>query len=69
MEEIVAGLRRRADAYVTQCDDLYAYLVGPFLLLKEPAFDADEPDPPRPSFFEPEVPVPDDRLPPELFEL
>jgi hypothetical protein len=69
MDELVADLHRRADAYILQCDDFYAHLVRPFLLLKDPVFDTEPSDPPLPSFLDSGLTIPDDPLPSELFEL
>jgi hypothetical protein len=67
MDEIVASFRKRADSYILQCDDLYGHLVQPFLVLKDPVFD--DSDPPAPSYLESNFVVPDEPLPPDLFEL
>jgi hypothetical protein len=69
MDEIVSDLRRRADGYILQSDEFYADLICPFILLKDPTFDTDISHPPLPSYLEAGFAIPDDALPPDLFEL
>ena len=70
MDELIASFRQRGDRYVDQCDALYAVLIEPFLILKEPVREGDEDQVPLPSFMLPGESVRvDDKLPPELLEL
>jgi hypothetical protein len=69
MDDIVSSLRHRADDYILQCDNLYAHLILPFLILKDPTFDTNSSQPPLPSYLEPNFTIPEEPLPPDLFEL
>lgn len=70
MDEIVAMFRQRGDRYIDQCDSLYAYLIEPFLILKEPVLDEDDSEIPFPSFMDAKEAIKvDNTLPPGLMDL
>jgi hypothetical protein len=70
MDDLIGLFRERGDRYIDQCDALYAYLVEPFILLKQTKQNVGAKDEiPKPSFLRSESPVSEEALPQELFSL
>lgn len=69
MEELVAMFRQRGDRYVDQCDALYAFLVEPFLILKDPCGGECHECPPPSFLVKSDLAKCDEDIPKDLLEL
>ena len=69
MDELVAMFRQRGDRYIDQCDALYAFLIEPFLVFKEPMPEQSRECPPPSFMTRSESGKCEEQLPRDLFDM